>query len=66
MTGNPSTESKEGPLSTIKVELFNVSKPIEDYKSFGKSCAKIISKASEKTKNYSKVWISFISNDEKK
>ncbi|SKB70675.1 hypothetical protein SAMN05660776_2604 [Salegentibacter holothuriorum] len=64
--GNPSTESKEGSLSTIKVELFDVSKPIEDYESFGKGCAKIIFNASEETKNYSKVWISFVSNGEKK
>ncbi|SHG56209.1 hypothetical protein SAMN05444483_11642 [Salegentibacter echinorum] len=66
MIGNPSNDLKEGPLSTIKVEIFNASKPIEDYESFGKRCAKIISKASKKTENYSKVWISFVSNGKKK
>lgn len=48
-----------------KLEIFDTSKPIENYESFGKGCAKIF-KASEETKNYSKVWISFIDNGKKK
>ena len=60
--GNPSIENLN---STIKLELIEGSVANIDNELFGKRCAKIIFNASESTKEYDKIWISFVDTKRK-
>tara|TARA_R110000751_G_scaffold305944_1_gene423320 strand:+ start:18 stop:449 length:432 start_codon:yes stop_codon:yes gene_type:complete len=60
--GNPSIENLN---STIKLELIEGSVANIDNELFGKKCAKIIFNASESTKEYDKIWISFVDTKRK-
>ena len=66
LIGSPSYVANEKNSGTIKLELSDPEKPIEDYETFAKRCAKIIFNASSETKNYSEVWVSLIDNGKKK